>query len=246
MSLFQNIDLFKALKAERKRLRSVDDELMDDVKRILFKDLYSDKKILDNLKSYNKSYEILDEEGLDPSRIFSLDEIKNIAIKYRLRFLDSPIYKGPIPSEALNEIKEISENQGKDLRVFKILAPISFFKRKTKNDADAILFTITNLGNYYLLFRWGYPTPWHRWLSSYPLRDFEKMFALILSITLILSLSFPTQWITMDREAEYFSMYRIATFFHMLIFDSAIAAFVLFGFYSNFSASQWNNPAIFE
>lgn len=246
MPLFQNIDLFKALKSEKERIRTVDDELMEDVKRILFKDLYSDKKILDNIQSYNKSYEILDEEGLDPNRIFSLEEIKNIAIKYRLRFLDSPIYKGSIPSEALNEIKEISEIQGKDLRAFKILASISFFKGKAKNDADAILFTVTNLGNYYLLFRWGHSTPWHRWISSYPLRDFEKMFALILGITLLLSLCFPTAWITMDRDAEYFSMYRIATFFHMLIFDSAIAAFVLFGFYSNFSASQWNNPSIFE
>ncbi len=246
MQLFQNIDLFKALKSERKRVRSIDDDLIDDVKRILLKDIYSEKKILDNIQSYNKSYEILDEEGLDPNRIFSLEEIKNIAINYRLRFLDSPIYKGSIPSEALNEIKEISEDQSKDLRAFKILAPISFFKGKEKNDADAMLFTPTNLGNYYLLFSWGYPTPWYRWISAYPLRDFEKMFALILGVTLILSLCFPTHWITMDRDAEYFSMYRIATFFHMLIFDSAIAAFVLFGFYSNFSASQWNNPSIFE
>ncbi len=246
MPLFRNIDLIQALKSEKKRIRSIDDELIEDVKRILIKDLYSEKKILDNIQSYNKSYEILDEEGLDPSRVFSLEEIKNIAIKYRLRFLDSPIYKGPIPSEALNEIKVISHQQGKDLRGFKILAPISFFKRKTKNDSDAILFTATDLGNYYLLFRWGHPTPWHRWLSSFPLRDFEKLFALILGFTLLISLSFPTHWITMDREAEYFSMYRIATFFHMLIFDSAIAAFVLFGFYSNFSASQWNNPAIYE
>jgi hypothetical protein len=246
MGLFNNIDLFNELKIERKRIRSADDDLMDDVKRILITDIYSDKKILDNIQSYNKSYEILDEDDLDQNRIFSLSEIKNIAIKFRLRFLDSQIYKGVIPSEALNEIVEISQSQGKDLRSFKILAPITFFKLKEKSEADAILFTTTNLGNYYLLFKWGQATKWYRKVANFPLRNFENMFACILGFTLLVSLSFPTRWITMDKEADYFSMYRIATFFHMLIFDSAIAAFVLFGFYSNFSVSQWNNPAIHE
>jgi hypothetical protein len=246
MPLFSDIDLIRVLQNERKRIRSVDDDLMDDVKRILFTDQYSEKKILNNIQSYNKSYEILDEADLDQNRIFSLEEIKNIAIKYRLRFLDSQIYKGIIPSEALNEIKEVSQLQGKDLRAFKMLAPISFFKLKEKTEADAMIFTVTNLGNYYLLFKWAHPTKWHRNITSYPLRNFENMFALILISTLLITLSFPTSWIAMDKEAEYFSMYRIATFFHMLIFDSAIAAFVLFGFYSNFSVSQWNNPAIHE
>jgi hypothetical protein len=246
MALFANVDLIQSLRSERKRIRSADDDLIDDVKRILISDQYSEKKILDNIQFYNKSYEILDEESLDPNRIFSIEEIKNIAIKFRLRFLDSQVYKGTIPSEALNEITEIAQLQGKDLRSFKILAPISFFKLKEKSEADAILFTITNLGNYYLLFKWGQKTKWHRNIANFPLRNFENMFACILCFTLIITLSFPTSWITMDREAEYFSMYRIATFFHMLIFDSAIAAFVLFGFYSNFSISQWNNPAIHE
>jgi hypothetical protein len=246
MELFSNVDLIQVLQTERKRIRSVDDDLMDDVKRILISDQYSGEKILENIQFYNKSYEILDEEGLDPTRVFNIEEIKNIAIKFRLRFLDSQIYKGIIPSEALNEIAEVSQSQGKDLRSFKILAPITFYKLKEKSEADAILFTVTNLGNYYLLFKWGQKTKWYRNIANFPLRNFENMFACILGFTLMVSLSFPTSWITMDREADYFSMYRIATFFHMLIFDSAIAAFVLFGFYSNFSVSQWNNPAIHE
>jgi hypothetical protein len=246
MPTFGNIDLVNVLKSERKRIRSEADALMDDVKRILISDQYSEKKILENIQSYNKSYEVLNEEGLDPNRIFNIKEIQNIAIHYRLRFLDSQTYKGNIPSEALHEIKAVSKEQGKDLRQFKILAPISFFKLKDKIDADAILFTVTDLGNYYLLFTWAYPTKWHRKISSYPLRNFENMFLCIIAVTLLLTLSFPTKWIAMDKDAEYFSMYRIATFFHMLIFDSAIAAFVLFGFYSNFSVSQWNNPAIHE
>jgi hypothetical protein len=246
MKWFSNINLVSALASERYRIRSVDDDLMDDVKRLFIQDQYSEKKILDNIRSYNQSYEILDEDGLDKQRLFSIKEIELIAIKYRLRFLDSQVYKGAIPNETLNEIHNVSKHQGKNIRTYKILAPSSFFKLKEKMEADALLFTPTSLGNYYLLFSWGHTTKWSRAITCYPLRSFETLFACILSITLIVTLSFPTSWITMDKGATYLSMYRIATFFHMLIFDSAVAAFVLFGFYSNFSSSQWNHPSIHE
>ena len=80
--MFRNINITNELTKTRVKKRSQEDVLIDEVKNILSSDLIKENKILGNLKFYNKSFELLDESDINPSLIFSLEEIKNIFISY--------------------------------------------------------------------------------------------------------------------------------------------------------------------
>src|SRR5436190_12624697 len=100
--IFSPLNLEKELFRERSRQL----KLMDDVYVILKAAAEDDKKLLQRLKATEAEEEInifLNTE--DQSRIFTLDHIKKIAVRYRLRFLDSAFFKNEFPYEAIAEIK---------------------------------------------------------------------------------------------------------------------------------------------
>jgi hypothetical protein len=57
---------------------------------------------------------------------------------------------------------------------------------------------------------------------------------------LLLDLALPTRLITLDHSANYWSGYRAAAFFHLLIFNFGVTAYLTFAFAKNFSSSVWN------
>ena len=105
----KGIHLISELTKQKLKLRKQEDVILDEVKRLLNDNLLSEKNILNNLKFYNKTFELLDEETLDKKNIFKLNEIKNTCTKYRLRFIDSQFYKGEIPYEAILKIKDLNK-----------------------------------------------------------------------------------------------------------------------------------------
>ena len=62
-------------------------------------------------------------ERLSGERYFSTAAIKSICIKHRLRFLESKLFKGDIPQEAILQIKRLEEKQGSEFKAFKVIAP---------------------------------------------------------------------------------------------------------------------------
>lgn len=238
--MLNRINIHDELVKIRSKTRREEDYLIDEVHRILNMSLVQETNVLNNLKFYNKTFELLDDEQLDDDFIFKPDEIKSICTKYRLRFLDSKYFNNDVPVEAIIRIKSLNVAYAKDLKGFKILAATKTFRGKDP-DGPALLFIPTINGNYYLAHSWGKEFSWFRKLSAFPMRNFETLFVSIALITLAITLALPTHLITLDKDATYWCGYRIATFFHILIFNSGVTAYFTFAFNKNFSGSCWDS-----
>jgi hypothetical protein len=238
--MFNSINIRTELLKQKKNSLKKTDFVLDEVNKILKAELFKEHNILNNLKSYNKSFALLDEEGLDETPIFRKEEIKDICVKYRLRFVDSQKFKGHFPYEAVLKIKDLNKHQGKDLEGFKILAAPSVIKDKN-NAGQILIFAPTIYGNYYLIHSWGQELKWMHKILSFPLRNFETLGCCLILLALITDLCIPTRHITLDRDATYWCAYRFAVFFHLLIFYSGFTIYILFGFNKPFSGSLWDS-----
>lgn len=237
-------DIRRELVKERERSRKEGDFVIDEVNRILAESAFKDQQVLDHLRQYNQSFDLLDEEGLDADHLFSEKDIKKQCIGFRLKFLDSRHYKPEIPYEAVLRIKYLNEVQRKDLQHFKILGKSEGFK--TGEGSPFLLFAQTAYGRHYLVHAWGHRLKWYQKISAFPMRNFETLLITVLLIAFTTTMSLPTTLITLDREATYWCGYRIATFFHLFIFYSGITAYLLVGFNRNFSSSVWKNEKEYD
>lgn len=240
----QNSILHKQLHRVRKRTRAAGGHLVREAQRILNNDLFSEEKILKHLGHYNALSKVLEENDVQAERVFSRDEIRQIAIAWRLKFLNSAAYKPGIPFEAVLTIKDLNRCFSKDLQEFFVLStPLAFNDMRCRD--EALLFTPTSDGNYYLVHRWGQALPASRRWTRWPMRGFENLFGTVLLFTLCVTLALPTGLITLDDAAAYWSGYRAAAFFHLLIFNTGVTAYFTFAFAKNFSSSVWNRDSDF-
>lgn len=242
--MIKNPDIQEELQRIKLKRQQSGEGAVQEANRVLNKDLFTENKILENLIQYNDLSHILEEENLERERIFSIAEIKQICTDFRLKFLSSKSYKPVIPYQSVLMIKELNRLFGKELQEFRILATAGGFEKK-ENVEEAILFVKTNHDNYYLLNRWGQPLKWYRKLLYWPMRNFENLFLTVVVTTLCIVLSLPTWLITLDHKAEYWSGYRAAAFFHILIFNMGVTAYVTFAFAKNFSSTVWNREQDF-
>lgn len=221
------------------------DKLISEANKILEEDLLSEKKILLHLTHYQNQFELIDEDDVQSQFVFQPQEIKQAAISLRLKFLDSNLYKSEIPYEAVLKIRDYNETYKREIKSFKIMSVPEAFQ-KNGSMLEAALFAKTNFGNYYLIHQWGQELPNNRKLTCWPLQTFETLSISILFCTLIITLALPTHLITLDAKAEYFSGYRAAAFFHLLIFNFGVTAYITFAFAKNFSSSIWNQKSDFD
>jgi hypothetical protein len=237
--MFDILDVKSQLSRLRKKSRSAEDALISEARRILNNDLFTEKKILTNLKEYNRSFGILDEEDLDPTLVFSLEEIRQVAVMYRLKFLGSNFYRNEIPYEAVLKIKELNSKFNKEIKLFSVLSHPTAFTGNGK-DGESLLFARTNHDTYYLVHRWGKKFSPFRKLVNFPLRNFETLILTVVTLTVIITAVLPTKFITLDAKATYWCGYRAAAFFHLLIFNLGVTCYITFAFTKNFSSSVWN------
>ena len=223
---------------ERKEA-SKQDALLQEAKRILIKSRLTEKNILDNLKFYNSSFEFLDDDEIEQEKIFTKAQIKSLSKKLRLRFLNSQHSASDIPYEAVLKIKDLNKTYRKDLKHFKVVSTTKFFTNANV-EMPAILFAQTLYGNYYLIHTWGKPFNKWRRIKYFALRNFESLFACLFLFTLIETLLMPNHLLTTDTKADYFSLYRMACIFHLLILNAAFTVFIFFGIRLNFSENNWD------
>ena len=243
--MFDKVDIPSELGKIRQKTRQQEEVLLSEAKKILHKDLFAEKKILQNLKQYARSFEVIDEEDVDADLIYTAGEIKEVAVIYRLKFLESKYFNPEIPYEAILRIKHLDEKFSKELKIFKVLATPASFTANAKNQ-QCSLFVKTNYENYYLIHQWGEPLDWKRKLLYLPFRRFETLALFVMLFTLTLTLVLPTRLITLDAKATYWSGYRAAAFFHLLIFDFGVTVYFTFAFALNFSSSVWNKRKDFD
>ena len=104
--MFESIDLKEKIDNSRKKSNS--NFNIDAYYSILKDEIDREKQILTNISNTKFKIQNLDISKLSLENIYDISDIKEIAIKFRLRFLPSKHYKSDLPVEAILKIKEIS------------------------------------------------------------------------------------------------------------------------------------------
>ena len=229
----RKVNLFEELLSERnKEISSV--ELKSIVKKIWNNhDSKKDQiRISLNKKNDYKNNQ-LKFDKMESKNIFHKDTIKKICVRYRLRFLDSNLFKGEYPKNITRIITDLESKHDTSLSNFKIMAPSKLFKIKSPD--DPILFVPIGNDYFYLVHKWGKEFNKLRKLMVLPFKNIDNLtiFSILVSIffALIGKLVMPSL-----TSSEVF-----------ILFLFLVKGFIFIFFYMffltrrNFSESNWNS-----
>jgi len=225
----KKVNLFEELINERSK-QITSEELSTAIKSIWSKDDQIKKSL--NKKNDNKHND-LKFDKMKTRNIFHKDTIKKICVRYRLRFLDSNLFKGEYPKNITKIIGKIERNHNTTLSNFMIMAPSKLFKIKSPD--DPILFVPIGNDYYYLIHKWGEEFNYLRKLMVLPFKNIDNLtiFSVLVSVLFALlgklfmpSLTFSEVFILFLFLVKGF----IFIFFYMFFLTRR-----------NFSESIWNS-----
>ncbi len=210
--------------------------ILEEVHKIFKQNDLKDENLRKELE-HGKSVETndFDPNILEAGKIFHLDDIYNICINYRLRFLDSKFFKSEIPYEALIKIKELEKNHKTSLKGFKIVAPSKLFK--LENADDPLLFAPIGNDYFYLVHKWGNDLHPFRKLIMWPFKTLENFVVLLLVTSFLSALLVPEGLFTPEQSTTQFFM----IFFFMFKWFAGLSIFYGFKMGKNFSTEIWNS-----
>ena len=176
-----------------------------------------------------------DFDSLETDRIFHIDQIREICIDYRLRFLDLKYFKPAIPTEAKDAITALEENHQTTLSGLKIIAPSRLFKLEDKD--DPLLFAPMGNGYYYLVHKWGNDLHPMRKLLVWPFKSIVNLAMVVLLVSLMATLMVPNGLFSKQGgTAEFWII-----FFFMFKSLAAVVIFYGFALGKNFNPAIWNS-----
>lgn len=232
------INIKNKLRRERDKFTS-GEKLLQNIETILAEDRARENKIYREItRGAGISVPLTNDfilDLLDTDKIYHIDQIKEICILYRLRFLDSQYFKDDLPYEALWETKQLQRKHQTTLKGFKILAPAKAFR--LKNADDPLLFVPIGNDYYYLIHKWGNDLHPLRKIIMWPMRNLECMVFFLLGLSILLTIIFPKQLFTKNLTGPEF--FIIALF--MFNWVGGIAIYYLFKKGKNFSPSVWRS-----
>ena len=211
-------------------------DLLAEVKNILDLEDDKDESVYNKLQSQEGiSQNSFNIDLLDTDRIYHVEHIKAICIDYRLRFLDSELFKGSIPYEAIMKIKALNKEHGIELSGFKIMAPSKLFK--LENADDPLLFAPIGNDYYYLIHKWGNDLSPFRKLAVLPFKNFENLMMLTVLVSLIASFFVPKGLFSIETSGVQFLL------IFLFMFKSVAAVVLYYGFAAgkNFNTAIWNS-----
>jgi hypothetical protein len=173
-------------------------------------------------------------ELLDADRIFHISHIKKVCIDYRLRFLDSRMFRHNFPEEAVTQIRMLEKMHGTELGGFRIIAPTKSFHLQNYN--DPLLFVPIGNNYYYLVHQWGNDLKASRKWLVWPLRNIGTFTLLCLVVSVFVTMLFP-----LNRLGQHI---RMATIIVFLFAFKSVFAVLMYGFFMGgrkFSAQMWNS-----
>ena len=174
-------------------------------------------------------------DHLDSTRIYHINEIKNICIDYRLRFLDSKYFKGKLPIEALSKIKELEKVHDIEIKGFKIIAPSKLFKLEDKD--DPLLFAPIGNGYHYLIHQWGNDLHPLRKILMWPFKGIVNLTLLVVLISYLVTCLVPDGLFSKSgSSAEFWIIY-----FFMFKCIASVVIFYGFSLGKNFNPAIWNS-----
>ncbi|MEO7082245.1 MAG: hypothetical protein ABIY71_11985, partial [Flavobacteriales bacterium] len=178
--------------------------------------------------------------GLDPSRLFDVEDIRANCVRYRLRFLPASRFKGIIPREAVYAVRQLEDRTEAPLGGFMIMAPAKRFQLCDR-DSDPLLFAPLGNGKYYLVHQWGRELhPWRAALG-WPVRGWMQLTITVLFLSALFSALVPTAWLSSDPAAPWWGIHRFSAFFSTTMLVCAATAFSWFAFFGQFSEDAWDS-----
>ena len=225
----KKVNLFEELIDERNR------EISSDKLKMLLKNIWlKEDQIKKSLNEKNNSkFNDLKFDKMISKNIFHQKTIKKICVRYRLRFLDSNLYKGDYPQNITKIIGDLESKNDTKLNNFMIMAPSKLFKIKSPD--DPILFVPIGNNYYYLIHKWGEEFNYIRKLLVLPFKNIDNLtiFSVLVSVFFALlgklfipSLTFSEVFILFLFLVKGF----IFIFFYMFFLTRR-----------NFSESIWNS-----
>lgn len=190
------------------------------------------KKISGNTSRVENSFNF---DLLETDRIFHIDQIKEICINYRLRFLDSKYFKGEIPHKTISKIKLLEEKHEMEIEGFKIVAPSKLFKLADKD--DPLLFAPIGNGYFYLIDKWGNDLHPMRRILVWPFKNIVNLTLLVILISFLTTLFVPDGLFSKSNSQKEFMI----IFFFMFKSVAAVVIFYGFALGKNFNPAIWNS-----
>ena len=225
--------LVDELLLDRKKFIS-ETQLLDEVRAILENNELERQEIKEKLKSKSSTnVNKFEFDLLETDKIFHINQIKKVSIDYRLRFLDSSLFKNEIPEEAITKISDLEKSHNTKLEGFKIIAPSKAFQ--LINYDDPLLFAPIGNDYYYLIHKWGNDLVWYRKLMVLPfknLKNFVYFCGIISAIIIAVS--------PMDDLSKDVPLAPIILFLFMFKGVIASISYYFFLMGKNFNSEIWD------
>lgn len=237
--MFDKVNLERALTNERNvQKKSEENQILSQLKSLFEAEWENDQRVL---RTFNKgaiSSDLPSPSNLSEERIYDLDSIRNLCVKYRLRFLSTKQFKGEIPTQALLSVKGVERKVGHDLEAFMIAAPAKMFNLEDSNK-DPLLFTPLNDGRFYLIDKWGDDLAWYRRAINWPLTSPITLLFTLLGVAGILALLIPSD--QLSASGQFLNSMRIVAFGWNIFFLLGITSYLWFASHAKFSIHAWNS-----
>ncbi|MEZ4808731.1 MAG: hypothetical protein R2819_00105 [Allomuricauda sp.] len=233
--IFRRTDIEARLQKTRKK-QGKEDGSLEEVMELLNSDFMKEAKIMAELgsKSVSKG-NAFHFDLLETDRIYHLDQIKEICIDYRLRFLDSNYFKGTIPKSALSEIQRLETLHNTELKGFKVMAPSRLFKLEDKD--DPLLFAPIGNDYFYLVHKWGNDLHPFRKLLVWPFKNLGNLVFFVALISYLVTLMVPNGLFSKNNSTAEFWI----IFFFMFKCIGSVVIFYGFALGKNFNPAIWNS-----
>ena len=184
---------------------------------------------------YIKNQNSFDFDQLESHRIYHLDQIREVCIDYRLRFLDIKYFKNDLPESAHQAINKIETDHGTALADFKVMAPSVLFRLERKD--DPLLFVPMGNDYYYLVHKWGNDLHPLRKLLMWPFKNIWNLLLTVLAVSWVATEMTPMGLFTKTPDqASYWMLY-----FFMFKAIASIVLFYGFALGKNFNPAIWNS-----
>lgn len=207
-----------------------------EVQKILETHKHPENRIKETLEKpckQNHNDFVFDE--LDASKIYHIDQIKDICIDYRLRFLDARLFKGKIPNSAIDKVKELEQIHETELKGFRIMAPSKLFKLEDKD--DPLLFAPIGNEYFYLVHKWGNDLHPLRKILVWPFKGIVNLTLVTLLVSYFATLLVPDGLFTKQSSAAEFWI----IYFFMFKCIASVVIFCGFALGKNFNPAIWNS-----
>jgi len=232
------VNLEEELKSLRNKEIRKSEATLEAFKNLFQANWERESEILRNLQKGAKSSDLLPSKNLDEDKIFSLEEIKELCLKYRLRFLSTKYFKKEYPQEAIQKIKETEALSGKKIDAFAILAPAKMFNLEDANK-DPLLFAPLSDGRFYLIHKWGTDLSSWRKYTAWPSKTLTNLLITLVTLSVLLAAIIPTDWIL--EGGAYLNFYRFGFIAFNMIFLTGIVSYFWLAMNQKFSVEAWNS-----